>query len=246
VFILAGVCILIIPIHHAIKQNYGLSMIYTAKVRRDPRLNEDQLIALNNNATRERLGFWVFMVFYFASLALTAYRWVLAIDDMQVATINNVLYWATACSLLFLFINCLVCPGAGRSNKFAFLIRLILYPLMPFSRFADAGLRAAHGTEYLCVTAAILRNSAADFSRKREIMHLLLLLSAIGFVLLICSYEEFVAVVVSEENTALAIAARSLAYLGVALTFMHYYIDRRLYQFSKTLNREVIMPLLVR
>ena len=74
----------------------------------------------------------------------------------------------------------------------------------------------------------------------------MLLLSAIGFVLLICSYEEIVALVTSEETGLLAGTVRALAYLGTTLTFMHYYIDRRLYRFSDKLNREVVMPLLMR
>jgi len=232
----------IIPFHHTIMQVFGLSMLYNARLAKTKSFTEIEKQTARACSTRERWGFRLFMFFFFSYLSAILASNIL--DSTSLRTLRHTLFWLSNASVLFIIFNSLTFPHAIGSNKTVFLARLIYYPLLPFSVFADSAMRACHGTEYFCVTESIAKNSSMSLRVRRHFYTVLLLFVALGIVFLICREVDGLVGFWYGSYDKVPWPLKVLAFVSIVVTYTHYYLDRRLFRFRNASNREHVLPLL--
>ena len=235
----------IIPYHHMIAQNFGLSMLYNSQLTKQVVHSEQEKIQTLKCSARERLGFRCFMVFFFAWISVRMAGNALGLAPGLVSFFRHSLHLLTSGSVVFIFLNSLTYPHASKSNKPVFLSRMLLYVVLPFTFIADSALRACHGTEYLCVTGSVAKNSSMSKAIAKQYLGLLLLLASVGTVLLLCRKGDgLVTFLFDGQYSDVPISIQALAFVSIVATYTHYYLDRRLFRFRHKSNRDHVLPLL--
>lgn len=148
--------------------------------------------------------------------------------------------WVGLILLLVLALNALawLYPGAGRSNKRWFQLRLFLMPLALFSSWGFVGLAVTHGIEYTLLYSQMAAKSAVP---KRARLWALTL----GFSLVVAVLAlPRPGLGGSYVGAAWAGTAAVLAGISFAITFFHYFIDSQIFHFSDPITRKHIAPLL--
>ena len=235
----------IIPYHHMIAQNFGLSMLYNSRLEKQIEFTEEEKTQARTCSSRERLGFRCFMAFFFVSILLRMSGVTLGLGPQWIKLVRYSLYGLTSLSVLGIVFNSLAYPHAAKSNKPLFLSRLLFYIILPFSFIADSALRACHGTEYLCVTGAVAKNSSMPKAIAKQYAGLVVLLALIGTGLLVCRRGDGLVSYLFDGNyDQVPFAIQALAFVSIVATYTHYYLDRRLFRFRNKSNRDHVLPLL--
>jgi len=238
-----GIVVLgIIPYHHTIMQVFGLSMLYNARIAKSQNFTEEEKRQAKSCSIRERWGFRLFMFFAFSFLlAVLAQN---ALNSSSLSVIRRSLHVFSSLSVVFIILNSLTFPHAARSNKTIFLSRLLYYPILPFSICADAALRACHGTEYLCVTETMARNSSMSATVRRHFMVVIVLFTILGVLFLLCRNADGLVGFWYGGYDKVPWLIKVFAFVSIVLTYTHYYLDRRIFRFRNASNREHVLPLL--
>ena len=196
----------LIPLHHTIKQNYGINLYL---------LNDKSNISKLKNAYNHNLIFSIL-----TTISFSFYFKVL-----------NSLWWITAFSFIgiFLFLKLIFADNQLskiKSIDFTTLIyqlRVIPYILLPFSSFASFAISSNHGIEYTCIFFHFLRKEKKN----------ILLYLALTFLLILIwpflSHGEFIPKL-SFNHLELSRNLRlNLLITVYAFTFLHYNLDHYLY-----------------
>jgi hypothetical protein len=231
----------IIPRHHVIKQTLGLSLLYNARLMRQPDITPAEKARINEVANVERKGFTLFMWLFWAYLILSAYERKLLPFAGSIP--HWVLFAGASTVAIVIVLNALRYPRVRQHNKLFFLSRLLFYPLLPFSVFADAALRSCHGTEYLAVTTVMGQNSKAGPSVVRKFWVLVGGLGLLGALLMLCRDDGVVAFFYGGSYADVPVVLQALAFVSFTLTYTHFYIDSQLFKFRQATNREHVLPL---
>lgn len=243
--IIAFIFVGVIPYHHMIMQNFGLSMLYNAQLAKKVQMTETEQAAVKKCSARERVGFRWFMIFFFAFLLFRMCGFTFGLGPLPLKVLKVFLYLLVVASVAFIVLNSLTYPHATKSNKPLFLSRLLLYIVLPFNYIADSALRACHGTEYLCVTGAVAQNSSMSKAVAKQYFGLIILFSLIGIVFLVCRRADgLVSFLFNGNYDKVPFSVKALAFVSIVLTYTHYYLDRRLFRFRNKSNRDHVLPLL--
>jgi hypothetical protein len=135
-------------------------------------------------------------------------------------------------------------PRQGLTNKMAYLLRTVLYPLRIFVLPAHLVVRACHGTEYLVIVRQLIRNSNATETTRRRMRWATIGVSilygaifALTFPFIIRYWARW------REPQGLVVYAMMAT---LVIRYLHYYMDAVLYRMNDAKVRAVVGPLLVR
>lgn len=223
---------IVFPIHHALSQSFGLSLVYNKKISEDVKAIEN----------KERVISKIFLLFILIGvLFVTLLIGKVITTQDPLVKILWIVARAGAFFLAFtLILNMFFYPEKLRALKATFSLRYIVWAFSIFSPIAVAGTKIIHGVEYAFVTRKMISNSRAQHFTWLKIG---LILSSIVIVL---AYFRFRVLISYQSADALPIWLYILASASFALTYSHYYLDRNLFQMRYKINRESAGQLLVK
>jgi hypothetical protein len=219
---------LMIPMHHALSQSFGLSLLYNQKCV--------DLSSAKKQARNERI---LFTIFLFLMLAGSVF-FSLAHPGAPSSIYRHV--WSavkgiTIGSALLLSAIALAYPAEIRWKKLIFSLRYHLYALSYFSFFAVVSTKIVHGLEYAFVTRRALEKS--------KVMHWKLAAGTLIAIVLGLGFMREIYFSSLGSQQEISFSLKALTALSVAISFLHYYLDRKIFRFRHAINRETTARLLL-
>lgn len=212
---------LIFPVHHALSQSFGLSLIYNKQG--DERVK---------NAERFERGFYkFFLIAVICSLFVETLppRYAFDIPFSIRMNLRNIFRTLVFTGLGLILLQTVLIRHSVKKRKLLFAGRYLVWAFAMISPAAASGTKAIHGLEYAFVTHKIFGNSKD--SRKWIVLGIF---SAVVIGLFYFRYSYF------HSDKSLS----WLASLSLAVTFFHYYLDRKLFRMRHAINRETVGKLL--
>ncbi len=216
-FVLIGI---VFPMHHALSQSFGLSLLYN---RRFP--DKAQFAKIEKREKVLSKSFLVAMVATSCILILASrgnLRW----TDPSVKGCWIGAQVITLVFVMLLVINMLSYPGNGRLKKLVFSVRYFLWALTWTSPIAIAATKIIHGIEYAFVTRKVIENS-------KTVSWVRTGLFCVAFIVTLAVFREMFH---SDQATA-PTWLKAMAAVSTAISYFHYYLDRKLFQFRFEINR---------
>lgn len=207
---------------HTLCQIRGLSGLYNRMLNLGGPESE-RIEALLFKVTIYAYGFgttlWVMQMFYWT------------VPLLLLKTVWSILTVA-ALALIFLHFSL---------PKVLFMLRLILFVLVPFSLVAVVGIGAFHSVEYFCVADKIRRNSTMENSKKRLFAWAVVTCIFLGFPVAIARHLDVVGNwTMSDYPLWLKVTVCALA----SFSAVHFYVDRHFFRMRVPETRRQIAPLL--
>ena len=220
---------------HAIKQTYGLSLLYNA--RADTNLSNAGRLKTYELEEQERKFFKAIIFF---TVLQSMYRLMPIPAHGYLKTTLSVFTFLPA---IMIFWNGLKYEGPLWSNKKTFLARIFLYPLSGFSFLLGFALGAVHGMEYFFLTIKIVLRS---HQRNKALLLTIALALVIAIVApqMIYKAPKFAGYFWSHAKDWPLAANGTIVALFFTLDFLHFYLDGILFRMSDPLTRECMGPLL--
>ena len=230
------------PCQHTIAQMKGISLCFNGSIRRQTQFNDAEKAMAMRCESLERLFFktlligeimyWIPQIFELDKFDIPN------IDSIQ--SIGGIMMLLSAQAIL---VNALYFPKQEESRKFAYLVRVLLFPLKMLSIIGGLFVRAAHGTEYLIVMKRMVQGSKIDKPKMTRIYLVTAALSALYLIPFLLTTPEVL------EGTFGIKALDALlggALLGAfILRFTHYYMDAVVFKMGDPATREIVSPLLI-
>ena len=226
---------LILSTHHMLMQMKGLSLLANRSLSK---------ICLKNSAVDcisrwEKSLYWglvisfIFLIYFYYPLSYMggALEDPLRIEIEKLISLDIVRLFFLGLNFLFvigiIFINA---SKAWNLNKFLFSLRLFLYPLAAISPIALYGVFATHGIEYLFVFNKFVSNPQSE---KGSLIKISLFIMALLTLSLLPRY-------IWETGSKTHFLLVLFSAFGVALNYLHYYLDRKIFSFKDKIVREKI------
>lgn len=231
-FILFSLASAFFPIQHALAQSLGLSLVYNSKTQDEPE--------------RKRRYEWLERRLVMAFMLLIVGSVVALRSNVIPAEVLKSEYGLSYQSVLFRIALGLAIAIAGmmvlypkkiRGKKTLFALR---YPVWAYSLVSPLGLIATqivHGLEYFFVFRKMSTTSKFE---KWKSASLLLLFLVIVFGIFRVIYENGYAGIPMKGPLWLTI----IAALSTAFSFLHYYLDRKMFLMRKPANQQTVGRLL--
>lgn len=238
-----------VPHFHSLWQIRGLSLLYGQKDRGAGDLNEAARLRVQKAESRERLLLRVFLFsFIGVQIAYLAAElppelpfWSATLAPLKAwahfAELRLVLVFVNSALALAIVAGAATMPGAARSGRSLYLLRLFLYPLSGYSLLAFAGLSAMHGLEYVAVFLHLTSKTEAHDRRRIRRFGLTMMFAIVPFFL------PAYLTIWGLANPSLAL--QILSAFGIATVYVHYLVDRALFRMRDTATRELVGPLLL-
>ena len=221
---------------HALWQNHGLSVLYNHAHLQQNIVNENDLKKYRRIERVEKYFFRTFC--YLFPLTAAFY------SGLMAGGWANFLMILTGIACLGLFLLTCLYPKVARSNKIFYQLRLFMYPLTFHHPLSFVGLHFMHGYEYWGVYSKMFTNSAIERSLKTAMRVMIITF----LVFLLIPFRTYIAEQIPFFKNLFSPFPRflltELAAFSFSLTFIHYFLDSRLYHFSDPNNRQHISPLL--
>jgi hypothetical protein len=125
---------------------------------------------------------------------------------------------------------------AGFSNRNYYLLRILLLPLLPFSRVAAIGITACHGIEYIFIYFKMIENSTVS----KDVVKKIYVSSVVLAVLLNFLSAPMWLAGNPDRNRWFFLMTSGYT----AISVVHFYLDRVLFRMRNPITRRVIAPLL--
>lgn len=221
---------IVFPVHHALSQSFGLSLIYNKKISEDVRVVELQ----------ERRFSRIFLVLVLiAVIIVTGFigRFITIADPLAKTAwlMIRTLVFISSFSLLTVM---LFYPKKIRRFKLFFSLRYMVWAFSIFSPIAIAGTKVIHGLEYAFVTRKMISKSRASTKAWLKIA------IAMSILVLILAYFRFSVLVSYPQEKEMPFWFYLMASVSFAFTYSHYYLDRQLFRMRKPINRQTVGQLL--
>lgn len=236
---------ILIPVHHGVQQTRGLSLLYNKKaLRPDP---PSTTVAQLNLADRwERRFFTAFLLFYCLYLTDRVLGFSQGFSAGQLLSFTSTsLFFSYSTCIAILIYKAFKFRAHYGFNKAIFLLRLILFALVPFSFFATFALAAIHGIEYLGVFNLVSQNSQITANQRRRFNWGTLAITLIGLLLLLPRPRDGIISLFVRPYNQVSPWLQFLAALSLGFTYLHYYFDRIIFKMSREESRQAILPLVV-
>lgn len=222
--------------HHSFAQSLGLSQVYTMKIGQEYVFNDDTrktFACLQHKELKLR-----------KILMATFLIWTLCmvLASMIAKPFEYAILFAFLVVLFLYLHNSFSFNQLGKSNKFIFTLRLLLYPLSYYNQnflLVVILLRFLHGIEYFGVFQIITSNTQAKQSQKKNFLFLTLILSMLGAVLVL--FRKSSAFIGWFDQPWMFAIFGSLS---VAMVYIHFFLDGLLFKMKDPISRKWIAPLL--
>lgn len=243
ILLLASFTVFGLKIHHNLSQMRGIAKLYDI----EPRLESaERWTKVKRAQSFEQILLKMILVVAFFMSSVVYFqagrdRLPISVDSWM--SIQRIFIVALC---LGIYINFFRYPRPWNLNKFLYLARLWIIPLLYLSPSAVLALSSCHGVEYLCIFKTM--KSRSENGTQWFSWYVLLILS-IGLLLLILPYRDMS--ILSYLTSGLGIARIGpiglgmLLGVGVSLSYTHYFLDAILFRFSQEETRELILPLIV-
>jgi hypothetical protein len=166
------------PAHHTLAQMRGISLCYNSSLKRSRKFTEVESAMALKSEKFERILFNALLmgeVLYWLPEIFNLDK--IVIPEMHsVQLVGGVLSIAAVAGLL---INALYFPYQEESRKFAFIFRVVLFPLKMLTIVGGIFVRAAHGTEYLMIYRKMIKSSGLPKPKKMRVFVITTLLCLI-------------------------------------------------------------------
>lgn len=208
------------PIWHSLTQVFGISL------HLDPELTGQERKVRKNVFE----SFIIAVLFNLVCLILWHRSKKLWPDYADILTFLNYASLALVIfSLFYVFYTFDALPGTKKFKKLnmLFLVRLIFYPLTPFTSLVGFSAASVHGIEYACITSAMLKKE-----KKKWMLYGYLALIVLIFPLFTSPkiFSQFVVKLPRELSL-------HLLSFSFAITFVHYNLDH--FVFSRRYSPEI-------
>jgi hypothetical protein len=219
-----------IPSHHALAQSFGLNYIYNSLADKKTMLQLEKY---------ERWLSVCFMVLILSYLTIIVFpNEVISFFGSKTALLlRKFTLRGTFLATLLFVVLFLKYPKEIRLKKIIFSSRYLVWFCALFSHSAAIGTRCIHGIEYACVTHKVMSRSKGRF-------RWLWLITLSALVAYICYFREVMMMSLRSAEGVSGIVA-SVASLSIAISYLHYFLDRRLFRMRHTLNRKTMGALLI-
>ena len=224
--------LIFIPTHHALSQTFGLSLLYNQKIK-----DETNAKGIRRRENVERFLLLLLLGIIFITTILIGFT---KASDFHFLEIENVLFllkWSVAVTAFTLALNMFFYPSVIRLKKAIYSARYILWGLVYFTHWGVWGAQVVHGMEYTFVTRKMM-SSSKDGAWKR------IGVIAVVFVVAFAFFREFFAAAMNQGQTV-SLELKIVASISMALSYSHYYLDRKIFQFRYAINRETSGKLLL-
>jgi hypothetical protein len=229
-------------VRHWTYQTMGISLQYNWKVKGAEALTDEERATFAEAEQMEKRLFRRITAFAVAGALLLAWRKSFKLDWM--AKIAYVLLAASAHQVGQLLLNAARLPKIDRTNKVAYLCRMLLVPLQQIAFSADLAMRALHGLEFLATTGKMAKNSSSN--RKGVVLLVgltigMLLVAGTGAALRPVIFGPWIyGSTPLPKHTFFAL----LVALNATSTFYHYYADSMMFKMHDEVTRRRVGPLL--
>lgn len=224
--------LIFIPTHHALSQTLGLSLLYNQKGK-----NESTEKKIRKYESVERTLLLLLLVTIFVTTLLKGFTKASDFTFSEIENTFSILRWSVFGLSLILVINMFFYPSIIRLKKIIYSARYILWGLVYFTHWGVWGSQAVHGMEYTFVTRKIM-SASKDGAWKRIGIIAVALVVAIGLL------RELFAAAMS-QGQSVSLELKIIGSISIALSYSHYYLDRKLFQFRYSINRETSGKLLL-
>ncbi len=230
------------PAQHTVAQMRGISLCYNSSLRRKIKFTDDDNIVARQVERIERFLF----NFLFAGEVLFWIPKIFLKDNFEIPGIDSIQNLGAlfiVCSSLGILWNGRRYPHQDKSNKFSFLVRVLLFPLKMVNMVGSLFIRAAHGTEYLAIYRRMVNGSKMEVAKKKKIFLISIFVSLCYLVPYLTGW-----VIQIPETMSWTISDRLMvtALLGTfVIRFTHYYLDSVMFKMSDPNTRFTMAPLLL-
>lgn len=215
--------------HHAMSQTFGLSLIYTKDLPRD------ELFYRAEKVERFLFSAFLFLNLFCGTVFLAFLYKLVSFSQAQLQLFVKI----SIITNLILAIGLVFQPyfffKKDYLGKSFFNLRYLFWPVTLVSSMAIFATTAIHGVEYALVTRKMIKN---DSLRKPRLALYFIAIVVLFAMVRIDSFERMR----GQESVAPWIII--ITSLSVAFSFIHYYLDRRLFKMRHQLNRETVGMLL--
>jgi hypothetical protein len=229
------------PAHHTLSQMRGISFVYNSTIKKSFQFTDAEMQLALRCEKLERILFNALLVgeiiYWLPEIFSMDHIEIPNIEALEI--IGGSLSIASAAALV---LNALYFPKQEHSNKFAFLFRVVLFPLKMLSIVGGIFVRAAHGTEYLVIFRKMVKSSNIPAPKKTKVFVITALVSAIYAIPYLLTWPDAITDMSGfrPSDTLLAYALCGT----FILRFAHYYLDSVLYKMSDSTTRSSVAPLL--
>lgn len=228
---------IIFPFHHALAQSHGLSLLYNRKLVEDAssmKVEKKSLELIERVLISALIGIAIIPVLLFRLPEWFDWmpRGFFALLE-NLGTTGSPAFIISISVVGLILLSMLFYPASIRIKKVLHATRYLLWSFTYISPFAIWSTKVVHGIEYLLVFRKMSAN-ASTFSLGK--LNWFLLCGVIGLAIprvLIESGFKFN----SDTGADLMKVAMSVS---LAISFVHYYLDRQLFLMRKPLNRETV------
>lgn len=225
--------------HHVVTQISGLSLIYNRELERFP-LTADQRRTLRNCEQRERI--------LFRALTITFGAMIMFFTLMPKYPIAKFIpLFGIPLTLLStaLLVNSLSYPLAGSSNKSFYLARIFFFPLGSVVTVATLAGPFLHGVEFLFVTRKMYGRSELRNKATLGTGAAFLGMVALVSVLTLASSSSGIKWILDRRFPDYVELFNWMAAFSTSITYMHFYMDRKMFRMKDPLARKHFGPLLL-
>lgn len=248
--VFARVAIEVLAFHHGIRQNFGVSMLYNARLREQSTLSEADLVTLAESEVRERFlntGFLYSFCSFRALDIVGAFgtQPMLAKLAAQGAMIPRVL--AAGFGLLLIAHVVRHSRRFGDPEKLIYFGRYALFGLAlagVFPVFMAASLLAVHAIEYFGVYDRMLSNSKAIPATKRRHVVFGVVTCLALLPLIFINHVGDTGFMSGPGALVFPLVVKWLAAVEGGLDFSHYFLDRQIFRMRQASVRLHVAPLL--
>ncbi len=214
--------------HHAISQTFGLSLIYSVHLK-----GAEALSAQKN----ERLIFNIYLFLnLFGGTLFILHQFKLLVLPMTAVNIGRYVIFGTIfLAGLFLVIQPYYVFKKNGVAKSVFNLRYLLWPLTPFSTVAVFATLVVHGVEY---------GQVIDKMIKKDSLRRPYLAGFLIFIVIVFAFFRIDGMGSLRKNNGVALWLFLATGFSFAISFHHYYLDRKLFKMRRPLNREYVGALL--
>jgi len=229
------------PAHHTLAQMRGISLVYNSTLKKNIEFSASEKTQALRCEKLERL-------FFNLLLAGEIFYWIPTIfgmDKLEVPGMDTIRFVGgilAVGSATALVVNSLYFPHQEKSRKFAFIFRVLLFPLKMLSIVGGIFVRAAHGTEYLIIFRKMAKSSNMPKPKKKHLFMMTIGVSLAYLIPYVLTWPNVVKDVIGYSVSDSIFAA---AIVGTfTLRFTHYYLDAVMFKMSDPTTRLAVSPLL--
>ena len=215
--------------HHGLAQSFGLSLIYNREL--PPSAEKIKI---------EKSERFLFSLFLYTNLIAGSVYFIFYFKLLKFSQ-TDFMYFINSASLIILVVSLFMLGHSVYAYKkdfwpkWLFNIRYLIWPLTLFSPLAIFATAVIHGLEYGFVSHKMIKN---DSFRKPTIGFAIIGVFIFFALFRIFNYEK---IRLYEQLPLWLVIATAISISG---SFMHYFLDRRLFKMRHQLNRDTVGTLL--